>query len=378
MPTLTTVRAIALGSHADLDTNESLLGAENAGSLLGTTFGSATNPLAHNIFSGTLRDGNDNGSIAFNGPGGSPAGEYAIVNGANHYLDTGVLYIGSVTYMDGTTATGIPLRVLQDTAGDLVLVPPPTGASTLEINALTTRPIQSITLTSIGQNNFGALNSSRYGLADAPTFVCFRNGTLILTTHGEVAVEDLRVGDMVITRDHGPQPLRWIGSKRLDAALLQAFAKLRPVRIRAGALGAGLPARDLYISQQHRVLVDSKIAQRMFGEAEILLAAKHLTEITGIEIDDSLQPLEYFHLLFDRHEIVCSEGAQTESLFTGPEALKSVDPSARAEIMALFPELLASDGASAPARPIGKAHRGRQLAKRHSQNHHELQSALTR
>ena len=100
--------------------------------------------------------------------------------------------------------------------------------------------------------------------------------------------------------------------------------------------------------------------------------------MTGIEIDDSRQPLEYFHLLFDRHEIVCSNGAQTESLFTGPEALKSVDPSARAEIMALFPELLASDGASVPARPIGKAQRGRQLAKRHSQNHHELQSALTR
>lgn len=378
MPTLTTVRAIALGSHADLDTNEYLLGAENAGSLLGTTFGSADNPLARNIFSGTLRDGSDNGSIAFNGPRGSPAGEYVIVNGANHYLDTGVLYIGSVTYMDGTTATGIPLRVFQDTTGQMVLVPPPTGASALEIDALTTQPIQSITLTSIGQNNFGALNSSRYGLTDAPTFVCFRNGTLILTTHGEVAVEDLRVGDMVITRDHGPQPLRWIGSKRLDAALLHAFDKLRPVRIRAGALGADLPARDLYVSQQHRVLVDSKIARRMFGEAEILVAAKHLTGMTGIEIDDSHQPLEYFHLLFDRHEIVCSEGAQTESLFTGPEALRSVDPSARAEIMALFPELLAGTGASAPARPIGKARKGRQLAKRHSQNHHELQSALTR
>ena len=73
--------------------------------------------------------------------------------------------------------------------------------------------IDEITLTGVRQNNFDALNSSRYGLADAPVFVCFRNGTLILTTHGEVAVEDLRVGDMVITRDHG-RAMRF--AKRLD------------------------------------------------------------------------------------------------------------------------------------------------------------------
>ena len=66
-------------------------------------------------------------------------------------------------------------------------------------------------------------------------------------------------------------------------------------------------------------------------------------------------------------------------IYAGSEkTLVAVDPSARAEIMALFPELLAGTGASAPARPIGKARKGRQLAKRHSQNHHELQSALTR
>ena len=378
MPIQTNVRAIYLGSHTDLDTDESVRGAELADQLLGTTYGSADNPLAHSIFQSTLYDGNDNGSIAFDGPGGFPATEYATVDGLTHYLDTGILYSGSITYMDGTTATGIPLRVLQDSNGDIVLVPPPSGASALEIDALTTQPIRSITLDGILQNNFDSLNSTRYGLADAPTFVCFRNGTLIQTSRGQIAVEDLRVGDMVVTRDHGTQPLRWIGSKQLDASLLQAFERLRPVRIRAGALGAGLPARDLYVSQQHRVLVNSAIAQRMFDTPEVLIAAKHLTGIAGIEIDDSLQPLEYYHLLFDQHEIICSEGAQTESLFTGPEALKSVDPSARAEIMALFPELLVRDGAFAPARPIGKARKGRQLAKRHSQNHHELQSALTR
>ena len=378
MPTTTNVRAISLGSHRDLDNDESTLGAERASELIGTTFGSVDNPLAHNIFTSTLYDGNDNGNIAFNNASGSPAGEYGIVNGANHYLDTGILYVGSVTYMDGTTVTGIPLRLLQDTVGDLALVPPPIGASTLEISALTTQPIRSITLTGVMQNNFSALNSSRYGLADAPTFVCFRHGTLILTEQGDVPVEDVRAGDMVLTRDHGLQPLRWIGSKQVDGAALQAFESLRPVRISAGSLGSGLPERDLYVSQQHRILISSKVAQRMFGETEVLIAAKHLVGLAGIDIDDSLATLEYFHLLFDQHEIVCSEGAQTESLFTGPEALKSVDPAARAEIMALFPELLTDQDAYAPARPIGRGRVGRQLAKRHSHIQHELQTAQMR
>jgi hypothetical protein len=68
-----------------------------------------------------------------------PATEYAIVDGLTHYLDTGILYSGSITYMDGTTATGIPLRVLQDTTAIWCWCRRPRGASALEIDALTTR-----------------------------------------------------------------------------------------------------------------------------------------------------------------------------------------------------------------------------------------------
>lgn len=376
MPTLTTIGAIFLGTHRDLDNDETRLGAERASELIGTTFGSEANPLARDIFDLTLRDGNDDGGVSFNSAGGVPLGEYVTAGGGAHYLDTGILYSGTLTYFNGDTVTGVPLRVLQDTDGNLALVPPPSVANAAEISALTTRPIRAIEITGVLQNNFGRLSTSRYGFGDEPTFVCFRTGTLIETTRGEVPVEELRAGDMVVTRDHGPQPLRWVGSKAVDAALLQAFDKMRPVRIAAGALGNDLPRRDLYVSQQHRVLVSSKIAERMFGKPEVLIAAKHLTSIAGIEIDDSEAPFAYFHLLFDRHQIVCSEGALTESLFTGPEALKSVDPAAKAEILALFPELLAQDGAWEPARPLSKGRKGRQLAMRHAENHRELQQAL--
>ncbi|WP_253880160.1 Hint domain-containing protein [Paracoccus aminovorans] len=377
MPTTTTIRVISLGTHRDLDSNERYLGAERAGELVGTTFGSADDPLARSITPVTLNDGNGNRSIGFDGPHGSPRGEYVLHDGVRYNLDSGIIYSGTVTYMDGTTASNVPLRILQATDGTLALVPPPSNASQAEIQGVTSKAIQSITLTRVINSNFNGLDTSRYGLTD-PTFVCFRNGTLILTARGNVAVEDLRVGDMVMTRDHGPQPLRWIGSKQVTPELLQLFPNMRPVRIRAGALGADLPARDLYVSQQHRILVSSKIAERVLGEAEVLVAAKHLTGIDGIEIDDSAEALSYFHLLFDRHEIVCSEGAQTESLFTGPEALKAVPPEARAEILALFPELLAEGRAHEPARRLGSGREGRQLAKRHAANGRELQTARSR
>ena len=136
-----------------------------------------------------------------------------------------------------------------------------------------------------------------------------------------------------------------------------------------------LPARDLLVSPQHRILVRSHIAQRMFGVDEVLIAAKQLLLLDGIDYVTDCDEVEYFHLLFERHEVIYSNGAATESLFTGPEALKAVDPAARAEILALFPELLATDRAWEPARRLGEGRRGRQLAKRHAENQRELQQA---
>ncbi|WP_246175240.1 Hint domain-containing protein [Paracoccus limosus] len=373
MPTVN-ISAIALGTHPDLDPDEQRLGAENARSLLGHSFGNADSPLARNMLDLTLNDRNNDGAISFNTAWGNPAGEYVRHDNAIHYLDTGVLYSGTVTYMDGSTASNVPLRVLQDVNGNLVLVPPPHTASRAEIDALTTRPLQSLQITGLLQNDFSRLDISRYDLQDAPAFVCFRHGTLIRTERGDIAVEHLRVGDRVMTRDNGPQVLRWIGRKALDGDQLRLFAQLRPVRIRAGALGRDMPRRDLHLSQQHRVLVGSRIAERIFGRNEVLVAAKHLLALPGIERDDSLQPLEYYHLLFDRHEILFSEGAQTESLFTGPEALRAIDAAARAEIVALFPELAAEDPDRLPARQIGKGHRARNLARRHADNRQPLQA----
>ncbi|WP_233253108.1 Hint domain-containing protein [Paracoccus binzhouensis] len=202
--------------------------------------------------------------------------------------------------------------------------------------------------------------------------VCFVAGTLIETERGFVAVEDLRVGDLVATRDNGYQPIRWIGSVKLGAAALKARPKLLPIRIKAGALGRETPSSDLLVSPQHRVLVRSKVALKMFGAMEVLVAAKQLLQVEGVDIATDVESVEYFHFLFDRHEVVNSNGAATESLYTGAQALRTVGPAAREEIFTLFPELREKEFVPAPARPLPSGRKARKLAVRHVQHHRAM------
>lgn len=205
-------------------------------------------------------------------------------------------------------------------------------------------------------------------------FVCFTRGTLLLTPTGEVPVESLKTGDVMITRersDEGSQdvckPIRWIGSRHV-----QAINKRRPIRIRAGALGKGLPKRDLVVSRQHRMMVTSKVAERMFGEKEVLVPAIKLTQLPGIFIDYSFSEVEYFHILFDQHEVIYAEGAPTESLFTGPEALKSIPIAVKQEIFDLFPQLARTEVKPEFALPIPPQNRQKELVARHLKNRKPL------
>lgn len=203
--------------------------------------------------------------------------------------------------------------------------------------------------------------------------VCFCAGTEIATQKGAIKVERLAVGDMVLTMDNGYQALRWIGGQRLSAARLAGAPHLRPIRIRAGALGEGMPERDLMVSPQHRVLVASDVAERMFDQREVLIAAKHLLAIDGVEVAEDLVEVTYWHFLFDSHQVVFSNGAATESLYTGPEALKAVSPAARAEILEIFPELAEPLLAyREPARLLVPGRRARRLADRISRNGKQL------
>lgn len=173
---------------------------------------------------------------------------------------------------------------------------------------------------------------------------CFAAGTRILTARGTRPIEALAVGDLVETRDNGLQPIRWIGRRRV-----RAEGRFAPVVIEAGAMGAH---DRLVLSPQHRVLVLHPMAEILFGEGEVLVAAKDLVNDRSIRIRAGGE-IEYFHLLFDEHQILWSEGLPTESFHPGPVTLNGFEDAVRGEILDLFPDIDPETGAgySAAARP---------------------------
>lgn len=189
---------------------------------------------------------------------------------------------------------------------------------------------------------------------------CFTPGSLILTDKGEVPVQDLEPGDMILTRDSGFQELRWIGRRDLSALALAAQPRFIPVRIGRGALGLNLPDRDMLVSPQHRILITGPRAELLFGEHEVLVAATHLVGLPGIE---HVVPagVSYIHLLFDAHEILCADGAWSESFQPAVRTLEGLESAQRDEVLALFPELATNPASFAAARQTLKAHEARVL-----------------
>lgn len=172
---------------------------------------------------------------------------------------------------------------------------------------------------------------------------CFTPGTRIATPLGERLVEELEVGDRVITRDNGIQEIRWIGKRRLNGLELALADHMQPVLIRKGALGNGLPERDMMVSPNHRVLVANDRTALYFEDREVLVAAKHLVGMEGID-KVARTSVTYIHFMFDQHEVVLSDGAWTESFQPGDLSLSGMDAAQRAELLELFPELQTRQG----------------------------------
>ncbi|WP_112309362.1 Hint domain-containing protein [Pseudogemmobacter bohemicus] len=201
--------------------------------------------------------------------------------------------------------------------------------------------------------------------------VCFLAGTRIATPQGEIRVERLSPGDEVMTRE-GIARLRWLGAQRISQARQIGDERLRPIRIGTGALGQGLPTRDLYVSQQHRILIASQHLRDLCGASEALVPACHLLGLPGITRCTPQGDVIYVHFLCDQHEIVFAEGAACETLLPAQEAMKSLSPDARAELELLLPELPGGEDVM-PATHVLSGRVARLLARRHQ----ECRQALT-
>jgi hypothetical protein len=130
---------------------------------------------------------------------------------------------------------------------------------------------------------------------------CFAAGTLIATTKGEVMVEDLAVGDVVITADGSEERITWLGHRAIKVAGSNADFKYL-VRIAAGAVAPGLPRRDLLVTQEHCLLLDG-----------VLVPARMLVNGATITLDRSITSYTYYHVELARHAVILAEGLATES-----------------------------------------------------------------
>jgi hypothetical protein len=169
--------------------------------------------------------------------------------------------------------------------------------------------------------------------------ICFTPGTLITTPKGPRLVENLREGDWVQTRDNGTQEVLWIGARRMSGARLFVMPKLRPVRIKVGALGIDVPERELLVSPEHRMLIRGPAAQALFNTAEVLVAARDMVNGSTIITDMTVREVTYKHLLLSNHQVLWANGVETESFHPANASLSALNDSDRLRLLQLLPGL---------------------------------------
>ncbi len=210
---------------------------------------------------------------------------------------------------------------------------PDTGARLLMLVGDLPPPDQDLWVvrTAIDRTHSGA------GARTAGGVICFAPDTRLATPYGPRAIQDLRPGDLIQTRDNGAQPILWTGHRRMSGARLYAMPHLRPIRFKAGALGVGRPDEDLLVSPQHRMLLRGPAAQALFSTNEVLVAAEDLINDSTICVDHALREVTYIHVMLEAHNVVWANGLETESFHPSNTALDLLDPVQREVLQGFLP-----------------------------------------
>lgn len=257
--------------------------------------------------------------------------------------DEWIAYTGDAAGHIGGSVAGVP-ALWDGTTGTLGL-----GSSGFLYTAAPI-PVSPDGSTLVQQILDAIVHAPKYDVALDDLEICFLAGTRIATPDGEIAVEDLRAGDMVLTRDNGPQPLVWTSQSTVDAARLDRSPNLRPITVAAGALGDGLPRREVALSPQHRVLVTDAEG------TEYLASARHMQAAgaRGFAIVRDGAPFTLVHIACADHQIILAEGAPMETFFTGPVGMRALSPAEQIELFQVFPMLELGQNPMTPARPFLK------------------------
>jgi hypothetical protein len=312
---------IHLGKFADMDTDEKTYEVEDASDLL-RTFGSDRDPLSHHVVEVATLGGKDE-VVSTDNDGTKDSVKYDLGDGSVAALvDSVVLLAGIVTFRDGSQIKA-ELGVFQDDSGHAFLM-------VLDDQPeLVAQAIDSIRFVKVLNSNYSGLQQFN---KDDHKFVCFGPGTLIDTPMGPRRADRLAPGDLVTTLDDGPQPIRWIGKRRMRFGSPDSAP---PVVIRKDALGPDLPRRDLVLSPDHRILVRTRPGYLLHEPEGALAPAKAFLRQPGIRPRRGTRLLTYFSLLLPRHAVIVAEGIAIESLFPGPEAFARLTGSERAAWMRL-------------------------------------------
>ena len=143
-----------------------------------------------------------------------------------------------------------------------------------------------------------------------PAPVCYLRGTRIRTPEWERRIEELKIGDLVVTLSGEIKPIKWIGRQRFEKSTEHWPTDLEPVRIRRFALDERTPHRDLYLSPNHAIYING-----------VLVPAKYLINGTSIvqAMPEGVEEIEYFHIELETHEVIFAEGVAAETLLVVKE-----------------------------------------------------------
>ena len=233
------------------------------------------------------------------------------------------LYTNSTVVIGGQTYTGLDIQVTLFTDGTW-------GARLMDYSIPPGTHHDNVTSITLGTWNGVEYDGIHLSSVDQ-AFVCFTRGAMIATPDGPRAVETLRPLDMVCTLDAGPQPILWIGRRRV-----KAMGRSAPVEIAEGVLGNTCAVR---LSPQHRLLLGGPEVRARSGHSEVLAAAKHLVAGQGIR-RCPVPEVAYFHLLLPAHSLLRVDGLIAESMLPGRVAMAALGAAGRLGLLQRLPQLL--------------------------------------
>ncbi len=167
----------------------------------------------------------------------------------------------------------------------------------------------------------------------------------VRTPCGPRRVENVRKGDLIVTRDNGLQPVKMVFSRTVTKSDLAADPGLAPVRLRPRALGPMMPQQDLLVAPGHKVLVPGYRLADVPDTSARLISARDIADKSDTAFADrTVQEVTYYSIVFDQHEIFCVNGLPVESYLPCAETMGDLDKSVRGDLQALLKDQGDADG----------------------------------